>query len=65
MVIIEKPGKRARYFAEIEDFPYANSLSTEVYEHLKSQLELKLENYYKQQKFIAMMMAQKDKKLAA
>ena len=65
MIVIEKPGKRAKYFAEITDFPYANTLAPSAYEELKAHLEQKIQNYYKQQKFIAMMMAKKDKKLAA
>lgn len=62
MLIIEKPGKKTKYFAEITDFPYANTLSAESYNHLKTTLEEKIENYYKQQRYIAILMARKNKK---
>ena len=66
MVVIKKPGKRAKYFAEIDDFPYAkSSLTPEAYNELKNHLEEKLENYYKQQRYIAMMLEKKEKKLEA
>ena len=61
MLIVQVRGKD-KYFPEIEDFPYAKSLSKESYQHLKSSLEKDIENYYKQRKYILMLMAKKNKK---
>ena len=63
MLKITQSNGRTKCFAEIEDFPYANTLSVDAYNSLKADLELKIEKYYKQRKFIAMMLAKKDKAL--
>ena len=61
MLIVQVRGKD-KYFPEITDFPYAHQLSAESYQHLKSSLEKDIENYYKQRKYILMLMAKKNKK---
>lgn len=53
-------GKK-KLFPQIEDFPYAKTLSPEAYNELKRSLDEKIEKYFKQKKFIAMLMAQKNK----
>lgn len=53
-------GKK-KLFPQIEDFPYAKSLSPEAYADLKQRLDTDIENYFKQKKFIAMLMARKNK----
>ncbi len=60
MVIIPRKGKPDLYFAEVKDFPYFHTLSAEAQEELKNHLAEKLENYYKQRKYIAMLMSRRD-----
>lgn len=60
MIIVNVNG-RNKYFPEITDFPYASTLAPEAQKNLKSELELKLEKFYRQRKYIAMMLAKKDK----
>lgn len=61
MLVVKVRG-RNKYFPEIEDFPHANLLSKEAFTHLKNSLEKDIENYYKQRKYILMLMAKKNKK---
>ena len=56
---------KEKLFPQIEDFPYAKSLSPEAYNELKRSLDEKIENYFKQKKFIAMLMARKNKAKSA
>lgn len=59
MIIEHRRGKPV-YFAEVSDFPYFNTLSAEAQADLREHLETKLENFYKQKRFIAMCMSKRD-----
>ena len=56
-MVIEYRRKKPVYFAEVSDFPYFSSLSSDAQASLREHLETKLENFYKQKRYIAMCVA--------
>lgn len=61
MILIpaKRPHQFDRILLQIEDFPYANSLSSEAHAELKSDLDEKIAKYYRQRRAAAKAMAKK------
>ncbi len=61
MILIpaKRPHQFDRILLQIEDLPYANSLSSEAYAELKSDLDEKIAKYYRQRRAAAKAMAKK------
>lgn len=63
-MIIDRIGRKVKYFAEPADFPYLNTLAPEARAELVAHLADKYEKFLRQKKFIAMLMAKKEKRAA-
>lgn len=59
---------KPKYFPEISDFPYAHTLAPEARAYLEASLNEKIDAYWRQKRYIAILMGKKDaiaKKVAA
>lgn len=63
-MIIDRIGRKVKYFAEPSDFPSIDTLAPEARAELIAHLADKYEKFLRQKKFIAMLMAKKEKRAA-